>query len=194
MLRRKPVREWVAKRFEEARKRGGVLAEVVSEWLKSRPVLRAAFEEWKPKQLSAKEFYEDFKRNVVKAEEFIEIFSPFTHTKRVEELCGIFKTLPSQVVIIVHTLGPEVRSIKSKKYHEECLKMLGEVGVDLILRRNMHEKAVFIDKKLCYLGSLNVLSGSEADYMLKFESTELNETFLRFIYMLEAHSESMEQG
>lgn len=168
-------------------RKNGLLIELIKKRVQNRPILKSFFEEWKPVALLAKDFYKDFKDAAFTAKEKIEIFSPFTHTQRVDALIEeIFSKLPRNIRIKIHTLEPTSKSIKSQFYHQKAIDALSNLeNVEIVLRKNMHEKAVFIDNDICYLGSLNVLAGSDSDYMLKINSKELTKSFLQLMYILE---------
>jgi ssDNA-binding Zn-finger/Zn-ribbon topoisomerase 1 len=52
-------------------------------------------------------------------------------------------------------------------------KYLEEAGVKLIYRKKLHEKVAFIDDKVCWLGSLNILSHSgTSEFMLSIRTKE----------------------
>jgi len=189
MLRKRPLRKIAGEVIKE-RAREGPLIKRLAQRIRQRPLLESFFNEWKPKRLTAQKFYEDFIREASQARDHVIIFSPFSYTKRVNELLRLFSNLTKRKVKVeVHTLNPSSRSIKSWSGHKENINNLRNANVKIVLRKNMHEKAVFIDGRTSYLGSLNVLSGGKSDYMLKFESEELTKIFQSFIELLEETAE-----
>jgi len=193
MRRRRPIRERVGKVVKK-RVREGLLFPRLAERVRQRPILKSFFEEWKPESLDAQDFFEDFRKEALRAKDCVIIFSPFTYKIRVNNLIKtVFSDLNKRnIKVEVHTLDPEVRSIRKKRDHKENIKKLKDENVEVIPRKNMHEKAVFVDNRTSYLGSLNVLSGRErggSDYMLKFESEELTKYFQLFIEVLEDNAE-----
>ncbi len=190
------IRKKLEEFIERRRDKGPIL-----QFIKKRPLLQKLFEDYKPQMLKAGEFDSDLKRELINAKEGEEILilSPFTHKKKVQELLPFFKeVLKKGGSITVQTLDPtffsRIGQNQRAKDQEESIKLLERNDVEVITRRNMHEKAVIIGERIAYLGSTNVLSklGEEADYMLKFINPELVRAFYYFLFELYQASETEE--
>jgi hypothetical protein len=148
--------------------------------------------------LKVGDFDSDLKRELINAKEGEEIliFSPFTHKEKIQDILPFLKeAMKKGVSVTVQTLDPEFfSSIRQKQkglFQQENIEVLKNAGVEVVTRKNMHEKAVIIGERVAYLGSTNPLSklGGEADYMLKFTNPELVRAFYYFLFELYQASE-----
>lgn len=138
----------------------------------------------KPEVLSPEAFYNHLASDLILSKEPIDIYSPFTLKPRVEEFLAVAKR--SKAPITVYTKPPEDFKKNQKYWQNFNIALLKKVGVEVITRPKMHEKAVIVGGNIAYFGSLNALSrlNEEAggDYMLRYESplvSSLIEDFLR---------------
>lgn len=126
------------------------------------------WEIWKEYQ-----FYEQFLKDLVQAEKKVIIFSPFLAQKRVANLVDIFRFLIDKGVALYVITRPPTEKKKDTEL-VDLHKYLKEIGVKLIYREKLHEKVAFIDDKVCWLGSLNILSHSEtSEFMLSIRAKEV---------------------
>ncbi|MCI4463277.1 MAG: topoisomerase DNA-binding C4 zinc finger domain-containing protein [Caldisericum sp.] len=126
------------------------------------------WEIWKEGQ-----FYEQFLKDLVQAEKKVIIFSPFLAQKRVANLGDIFRYLIDKGVALYVITRPATEKKKDPEL-VDLYKYLKEIGVKLIYREKLHEKVAFIDDKVCWLGSLNILSHSEtSEFMLSIRAKEV---------------------
>jgi len=205
---RKIVRD-ALKKIKELRMEYGPLVKLAEKsekfksLVESSPILKPVLDRLKPEALTPEKFDEEFwaKLNALKEGSEVFIFSPYLSWKRIYDYRkAMEEAIKRGVLITVHTLHPDHWSIKNKKKHDSCIKLLegikvGENGVNVVLRRNMHEKAVIIrgEENVAYFGSLNVLSKVDmekgGDYMLKFTHQEIVDALQAFIQTLAQHSE-----
>jgi len=141
------------------------------------------FEEWISKLNSLKnrpenygisysdqEFWPAFHNDLAVAENEIIIFSPFLTAERFSKLHLIFTELLSKgVKIFVITLPPNEQPVIMQG-SKEVMTKLKELGVTVKFRQEMHEKIALIDRKIKWIGSLNILShNTRKEYMERIE-------------------------
>lgn len=131
----------------------------------------------------------EVEKDVEQAVEKLVIISPFLKKNVVEEYTrgGVLaKALENKVSVIVVTLKPSSRGIRRLgeervREQEECIKILQEKGVGVVLRDNIHFKAILVDDYTAYIGSINFLSTTPSrgvrsrDYMVRIEDRDLVE-------------------
>jgi len=155
--------------------------------IESRPLLRELIVKLlNPEVLSPKEFYDRFFNELMDASEVI-IYSPFTNHKRVLEVVNFIKR--SKANVTVYTRPEDDFTGKYAEWQKINIEELKKVGVNVIVKGMMHEKAVLIDDKIAYFGSLNVLSRLEeekrGDYMLRYEGPLVAPLIKEFIESIE---------
>jgi len=125
-------------------------------------------------------FYEHFLKDLYQAEKKVIIFSPFISYKRVIDLMDIFRFLIDKGVALYIVTRP----IPNKEQNSELVslhKYLKKLGIKLIPKKKLHEKVAFIDDKVCWLGSLNILSHSgTSEFMLSIRKKEVVEQLYHF--------------
>lgn len=127
-------------------------------------------EEWKV--WNENRFYDHFVKDLRQAEGRIVIFSPFLARKRMAGLMDLFRYLVDKGVGLYVVTRPTAEQEKDSEL-ASLQKYLEEAGVKLIYRKKLHEKAAFIDDKVCWLGSLNILSHSgSSEFMLSIRTRE----------------------
>lgn len=115
-------------------------------------------------------FYEQFLKDLRQAEKKVVIFSPFLSQKRLTNFVDIFRFLIDKGVALYVITRPATQKKKDKEL-VDLQKYLEEVGVKLIYREKFHEKVAFIDDKVCWLGSLNILSHNEtSEFMISIRT------------------------
>lgn len=119
---------------------------------------------------TGEEFWPAFHNDLANAKNEVIIFSPFLTSDRFSKLLLIFTELLSNgVKIYVITLAPnEQPSIMQGS--KDVIKKLKEIGVNVKFRQSMHEKIALIDRKVKWIGSLNILSyNTKKEYMERIE-------------------------
>ena len=119
---------------------------------------------------SDQEFWPAFHNDLAKAEKELIIFSPFLTSDRFSKLHLIFTELVSKgISIYVITLAPNEQPAIMQG-SKEVISKLKELGVTVKFRQAMHEKIALIDRKIKWIGSLNILShNSRKEYMERIE-------------------------
>jgi DNA replication protein DnaC len=105
--------------------------------------------------LDERTFYERFLEDVRSANKQVVIFSPFLRQNRIQQMGQILSEKHDEGVRIIAftSLSRDVDPAMSNEG-----MMLKKLGVELRTAFGMHEKLVFIDEDIVYIGSLNVLS------------------------------------
>ena len=99
-----------------------------------------------------------FEEDLKKAKKYIVIFSAFLTEKRVASWGELFKQkIKDGVKIRVVTKGP-ANQASFKASATAGIKHLIEMKVIVDLRKDIHQKIIFIDDEVLWFGSLNVLS------------------------------------
>lgn len=119
---------------------------------------------------SDQEFWPAFHNDLSKAEKELIIFSPFLTSDRFSKLHLIFTELISKgISIYVITLAPNEQPAIMQG-SKEVISKLKELGVTVKFRQAMHEKIALIDRRIKWIGSLNILShNSRKEYMERIE-------------------------
>lgn len=97
--------------------------------------------------------------DLTRARRRIVIYSPFITEARLHLLTSQLRAVAESgvsVYVVTRTLGE--RGKREAARYARLEQALTEVGVILIHKRNMHEKLVFIDDRILWVGSLNPLS------------------------------------
>ncbi len=110
-------------------------------------------------------FYPAFTDDLMAASEQVLIYSPFVAPKRLSGLMIPMRHLVEQgvsVTVVVRAYSPSDISMASIE------EQMREVGIAVIPKRGLHEKLVFIDERVAWFGSLNVLSQSRStEFMMR---------------------------
>ena len=119
-------------------------------------------------------FLSKLKSDIQAAKKKIIIYSPFMTEKAVSPLLPFLKDSINKgcdIVVITKTFD-EVSGLQSQK--RKCELELTQSGVHVIHKKGMHEKVIFIDDDIVWIGSLNVLSfgGTTREIMCKIVSKE----------------------
>jgi len=125
----------------------------------------------KPEVLTPKNFYDKLAKDIIDAKEEIIIHSPFIAAEKRDEMLLLLKRTKADVT--VYTKPPEELKGWSPKAQQGSIEKMKEMGIDVHVESWMHQKAVLIDDKIAYFGSINVLSRKEigtGDYMLRYEN------------------------
>jgi len=128
--------------------------------------------------LDAQQFSVKLREDISKAEAYVLILSPFLKTKPVKLFLDYeeVKKRVDEVKIVVVT--KPAGEVYDKAEHEKCIETLRKGKIEVFEKEKLHFKAVIIDDKILYIGSINPLSVMIAeylpeDYMLRFVSEAL---------------------
>lgn len=135
------------------------------------------------KLLNQDSFYEVLEKDLKRAKHEVIIESPFISRKRLRHLLPIFRKLAQRKVrIVVNTKPPEEQESGYELQAEDCLRLLEELDVAVIVTGGHHRKLAIIDRKVLYEGSLNILSQNDScEVMRRIESAQLAEQMIKFI-------------
>lgn len=124
-------------------------------------------------------FYPAFEEDLESAEKRAIIFSPFIQPLRTAQLMPIIRHLVEK--------GVEVRLFTRQgqkgdsENSESLITLLKSVGVKVSERKGLHEKLAFIDDRITWMGSLNILSQSRStEQMIRFNNPRLTAVILEF--------------
>lgn len=123
-------------------------------------------------------FYPAFLDDLGSARERVVIFSPFLARARAGRVVPALRSLvESGVPVLVFTRAE--RDPGEEKV--ELLSGLKQAGVEIVFRRDLHEKLAFIDERVVWSGSLNILSHSRStEFMMRIEGAEFTRRLLEF--------------
>lgn len=126
---------------------------------------------------SDQDFLDRFRTDLVNSAEHVIVLSPFLSNNRALHYYPVFKSLTSRNVKVDVYCKPQNEQPESLREHYwEVQSGLERVGVTVHARPGMHEKVAFVDNRVLWHGSLNILShNSTRESMLRFDSSELIE-------------------
>lgn len=126
-------------------------------------------------------FYPAFKKDLYEAEERVIMISPFITPNRISTLIDYFRHLVDQGIEVIIFTRPTNRQPIEKQEAEKLIKMMKDMNIKIILERDIHQKIIFIDKKICWFGSLNVLSHNRSEeLMVRFEGSSTIEKLYEY--------------
>lgn len=116
-----------------------------------------------------------------RARERIVIYSPFmTENRFAEVLPHLQAAIERGARVYVFTKAPDDRGKREIGEYGRMEEQLAAVGATVIHKPGMHEKLVFVDDRIAWAGSLNVLSfRNTQEWMGRWESREVVEDFTR---------------
>lgn len=120
-------------------------------------------------------FFELFISDIHSCQNRMTIYSPFMSENRLTELIPHFSDLINQGrQIVVVTKAMSDRGKRDTAQYEKCETELRKIGVELVHKKGMHEKVIFIDDTIVWMGSLNVLSfnGTTGEVMARHNDRE----------------------
>ncbi|MDN5274734.1 MAG: hypothetical protein JWP06_635 [Candidatus Saccharibacteria bacterium] len=133
--------------------------------------------------LDQNSFYNAFTNDLAKARHEVIIESPFISYKRLNYLLPILHQLIQRKVrIIINTKPPEEQDFDYRLQIEECISVLLEMGVEMLITGGHHRKLAIIDQQMLYEGSLNILSQNDScEIMRRIHSEKLAMEMIDFI-------------
>lgn len=109
--------------------------------------------------LNQDNFYQAFVSDLTKARREVIVESPFMSLKRLNHLLPTFSKLVKRGVrVIINTKPLAEQDAGYQQQADQCIAILQEAGVDVLLTGGHHRKIVIIDRQILYEGSLNILS------------------------------------
>ena len=105
-------------------------------------------------------FYNYFKYDLKKAQKEIIIVSPYMTVHRINDLMGMLdgaRRKGINVFVLTRSLG-EQDEIMAKQAQEAMEKLAAQRIIVLPLNENLHQKLAFLDRRVFWSGSLNILS------------------------------------
>lgn len=128
--------------------------------------------------LDDRSFFDHFKRDLQEAKSEIIIFSPFIRLQRTKEITPILLEKLKRGVNIVVVAS---QSNSGNEIDNSALKLLKDAGIKVQTSLGLHEKLIFIDKKIVYAGSLNALShNGTTEFMERVKSSDFVEQIWEF--------------
>jgi len=104
-------------------------------------------------------YYDYLYQDIENAKNRIIIYSPFISRNRLGEvMLHLYNAVNSGVKVHVVTKAPEERRKKETPGYDEMIKFMKSHNINVIYKKSMHEKMVFIDEDIIWSGSLNTLS------------------------------------
>ena len=112
------------------------------------------------------------KNDFDRAKQEILIVSPFLRRRRIETILEWLRK-PLQTGVSVTVITRPAASGKEPQRINECIDYL-QTSVTVVLKPNIHQKFILIDKRLVWYGSINLLSyGNAEESIMRLESKEL---------------------
>ncbi|OIQ12617.1 AAA domain-containing protein [Neomoorella thermoacetica] len=116
-------------------------------------------------------FYPAFLEDLRDAAGEVVIFSPFIAERRLADVITPLRRLVDRGVLVLVVTRERH---ESNQVTEELIRQLSTIGIKVLRRRGLHEKLAFVDRKIAWFGSLNILSHSRSsEVMIRFSQPEL---------------------
>ena len=141
-------------------------------------------------------FFDYFLEDVHGFKKRLIIYSPFITSNRISLILPDFKdAIASGKRIIIVTKALEER--KGRNVRQQYKKMESEltaIGVEILHKKGMHEKLVFVDDSAIWMGSLNALSfsGETGEIMHRHYSREITTEYEK-IYNIQYINDAVER-
>ncbi|MEC9205689.1 MAG: AAA domain-containing protein [Pseudomonadota bacterium] len=126
-----------------------------------KPVSTTKYKDREVTTCDEKTFYETLKPDLHKAKKWIIIYSPFCTEKRVAWWADIIRKKTEEGVIIKCVIRPPDMRNPSQSY--KAYQLLIDLGAIIDLRYEMHQKYIWIDNDIFWVGSLNALSHNNSE-------------------------------
>ncbi len=120
-------------------------------------------------------FYDTFTNDLARAKREVIVESPFISFKRLNYLLPILRKLVHRKVrIVINTKPAMEQDIEYSWQAEECIAILQNLGVKVLVTGGHHRKLAIIDRRILYEGSLNILSQNDScEIMRRIYSEQL---------------------
>jgi hypothetical protein len=125
--------------------------------------------------VSERDYFSVLFTDLSAAQKEVVIFSPYLTTARLSALEPSLRAATARGVrVVVFTRLPDERTRTEAAEAAVIESTLGDWGVQVLHKRSMHEKVVFIDDQVVWVGSLNTLSqGASQELMIRWRNAGL---------------------
>ncbi len=127
-------------------------------------------------------FWRCFYKDMENACKSVHIVSPFITIKRSGNLSKCFRDLINRgVKIVIHTRHVWDHDNAYMKLHAKlAIVVLRSMGVEFSFISRTHSKLAIIDRRICWAGSLNILSWNNTpEQMTRFDCSKTADEFIR---------------
>jgi len=135
-------------------------------------------------------FWAQFLQDIRGVQQRLMILSPFVSVNRAGTFMDYFRAMIGQGIdirIYTRPLNQQVGEMASQS--EIVVGQLRSIGVNVIERRNMHQKVAILDNDVAWEGSLNILSHRDSgEQMRRFTGQSAIEEIIRNLELLEEHA------
>lgn len=115
-------------------------------------------------------FYPAFRKDVRQARERLTIYSPFIYVNRLADIMTELRAAVDRGVRVTIV----TRSTSQEGDTADLIREIRAAGATVIERSGLHEKLAFIDDRVAWFGSLNILSQQvSTEQMLRFAQPEV---------------------
>jgi len=126
------------------------------------------------KLLDQDSFYDAFLNDLARAKCEVIIESPFISFRRLNYFLPVFRKLARRKVRTVINTKPAEEQADYGIQAAECIAILHELGVEVLITGGHHRKLAIIDRQILYEGSLNILSQNDScEVMRRIQSEQL---------------------
>ena len=129
-------------------------------------------------------FYSKFKKDLSHCKKEVIVESPFISTQRVCTLTRLFNDLVDRKVkVYIITRDPEEHDINMRRQAEEAIRRFEKMGIQIIISSEYsHRKLAILDRKILWEGSLNILSQTYSqEIMRRIDSEAKTKECFKFI-------------
>lgn len=129
-------------------------------------------------------FYKKFVKDLSEAKEEVIIESPFITHKRLEMLKPTFeKIVATGTKLFIITKDPQEHDEAMANFAEEGIRYFEHLGAHvLLIKGGHHRKLAIIDRKVYWIGSLNILSQyMSRELMQRTENRQFTEELFHFL-------------
>ncbi|CAN5522245.1 AAA domain-containing protein [soil metagenome] len=122
------------------------------------------------------DFWSAFRLDLSAAQESTFIISPFLTVKRTSHFTEQFANMVARgVKLTVYTRPPDEHAAPHMRREAEAvIAQLQSIGITVTQHSKIHQKIIIIDKRICWEGSLNLLSQNDSlEHMRRLEGTAI---------------------
>jgi hypothetical protein len=114
-------------------------------------------------------FYLKFKKDLSHCKKEVIIESPFISGQRVCTLIRLFEALVARKVkVYIITRDPDENDINMRRQAEEAIRRFEKMGIQVIISSEYsHRKLAILDRKILWEGSLNILSQTYSQEIMR---------------------------
>jgi superfamily I DNA and/or RNA helicase len=139
-------------------------------------------------------FWARFLQDTKRVRQRLIILSPFVSIRRSGMFMDYFRAMIGRgVEIRVYTRPVNQQISEMASQSEIVVTQFRSIGVNVIERRNMHQKVAILDNDVAWEGSLNILSHRDSgEQMRRFTGQSAIEEISRDLELLEEHAEGVQ--